>query len=136
MRFGVNFHEQDLLLAIEHCLRGKENVGSEDAIQLLLVKLVRGAGRTAEIDRHHWLIDEGKGAEPKPVRDGDAVQASVDAQLRRKLGAAWDRRHPEVLAPRGGDRAHRRASIDAEESGFAVYFRSNQKVILPRTLEV
>ena len=41
---GIEFHEQDLLFAIKHGLSGEENVGSEDAVEFLLVKFTRGAG--------------------------------------------------------------------------------------------
>ena len=69
------------------------------------------------------------------MRNGDTVEAAVDAQPRWKLGGAGDRRHAEMLAPRGRDRTHWRASVNAEEGRFAIDLCPEQEMILLRALQ-
>jgi len=40
-----------------------------------------------------------------------------------------------MFAPRGRDRTHRRAGVDAEEGRFPVDLRPEQEMILPRALQ-
>ena len=99
------------------------------------MKFTRGAGWCAQVDRDHGLVDEDERAKAEPVRDGDAAEAAVDAQLRRELGGAGDRRHGEVLASRGRDRTDWGARIDAEEGRLSIDLRPKQKMILLRALQ-
>src|SRR5207237_6008618 len=89
----IDFQNENLFLAIEERLGGKQNVGAEDAVDL--VALAR-TPEAAEVDENHRLIDEVQGAEAKIARDGDGVERAVDAGPRGDLRFAGDRREPEI----------------------------------------
>ena len=76
----IHFQNQQLPLAIEERLGRKQNVGTEDPVDLVAF------GRPpepAEIDQDQRFIDQVQITEPNILRDGDGIERAVDAELRR-----------------------------------------------------
>ena len=56
--FRIHFQNEQLLLAIEHRLSRKQNVGADDSVDFLLVQQARSAIGTAKIDNHDRFLDQ------------------------------------------------------------------------------
>ncbi len=84
----INFQNQRLRLAIEDRFGGKENVGAENSIDLLLAKHSRGVTGSAKIDNDDRFVQQVERAEAKVMRDGHIVKCAVDLETRGQFRSA------------------------------------------------
>ena len=76
----IQLHDEQLPLAVEDRLGGKQYVGSQDSVDLLFFQQPRSAGGAAKIHRDHRLIEQVEAAKTKVMGD------RVSSPLLRTLG--------------------------------------------------
>jgi len=91
----IDFQNENLSLAIEERFGREQNIGAENAVDLVAFG---GTAKAAEIDEDHRFIDEIERAEAQILGDGDGIERAVDAEPRWDVGLAGDGRESEMLA--------------------------------------